>query len=645
MNLQPVYAVKERLEHTILAGTNLLPEDFRLRRAAEELAPLAAASPVFARIDAGVKQLLQAPAEARASLLLDTLALVDAVLYTQAVTGLDGEASPLPVGGGQYVPLRHSQLQPLLTALSTTGSGRFEVLRSAVDSHSPALGDYRVLSAMVHGLGDPYGEMAELIAHCLMQGGPAVVPLLKAGFDPAGGREMVRRVEILAGLDTDNTWFVTQLDTAQKEVREALIHALGRHSENAPLLRDLVKAEKGRARKAALWSLAQMEDAETVAFWTKEIAKNPQSILYLTSAGSEWAADLTAAQLDPLLHTFDGRDSITPKEQEQLEAVLSAMAGKCSARLLNAWRTLADRLSRLTRLRTADGKALTVSAGQYGTVSLDERAADILLTSLAVTGDARLRTLAQELYAAFGAPWLTPAVTADILAKPADAVFTAYSPCFVRSGLLRRETEQEAQLRGQVLSALGHIACTDGRWAFHIWQYDPRSETMRCLSFDIAPPDPRWYALLTDPRVLKPKRVKVSAPHRRGESAYDDFLTQWAAPQIHACCETLGAYFRQRGLQTGDYVGYGRRMRLLGWTDWTGFVPECAKKKGEIVYSTMRDFLQDLDLTPEQLAAEVEAVWKLSCSGKLKFALYGKPSGDFEVLIRNLRTGNGWHFD
>lgn len=223
--------------------------------------------------------------------------------------------------------------------------------------------------------------------------------------------------------------------------------------------------------------------------------------------------------------------------------------------------------------------------------------------------------------------------------------FTAYSPCFVRSGLLRRETEQEAQLREQVLSALGHIACTDGRWAFHIWQYDPRSETMRCLSFDIAPPDPRWYALLTDPRVQKPKRVKVSAPHRRGESAYDDFLTQWAAPQIHACCETLGAYFRQRGLQTGDYVGYGRRMRLLDWTDWTGFVPECAKKKGEIVYSTMRDFLQDLDLTPEQLAAEVEAVWKLSCSGKLKFALYGKPSGDFEVLIRNLRAGNGWHFD
>ena len=59
----------------------------------------------------------------------------------------------------------------------------------------------------------------------------------------------------------------------------------------------------------------------------------------------------------------------------------------------------------------------------------------------------------------------------------------------------------------------------------------------------------------------------------------------------------------------------------------------------------MRDFLQELDLIPEQLAAEVETVWKLSCSGKLKFALYGKPSGDFEALIRNLRAGNGWRFD
>ena len=102
MNLQPLYDVKERLEYAAIAGTGLLGEDFRLRRAADDLKPLAAASPVFAKIDGGVQKLLSAPAEQKAGLLLDVLALVDAVAYTQAKTGIEGELEPLSAGGGVY---------------------------------------------------------------------------------------------------------------------------------------------------------------------------------------------------------------------------------------------------------------------------------------------------------------------------------------------------------------------------------------------------------------------------------------------------------------------------------------------------------------------------------------------------------------
>ena len=35
MNLQPLFDLKERLEHTAVAGTGLLDEDFRLKRARE----------------------------------------------------------------------------------------------------------------------------------------------------------------------------------------------------------------------------------------------------------------------------------------------------------------------------------------------------------------------------------------------------------------------------------------------------------------------------------------------------------------------------------------------------------------------------------------------------------------------------------
>ena len=169
MNLQPLYDVKERLEYAAVAGTGLVGEDFRLRRALEALTPLAGASPVLAKIAAGLEKLLAAPAEGRSSALLDLLALVDAVAYTQAGTGAEGELEPLPLGGGVYHQISYGQIQPLLTALTTTGGGRVEAVKSAWDSHPEFFEDYRVLPAVVAALGDGYGEMADLCAALLKE--------------------------------------------------------------------------------------------------------------------------------------------------------------------------------------------------------------------------------------------------------------------------------------------------------------------------------------------------------------------------------------------------------------------------------------------------------------------------------------------
>ena len=158
MNLQPLYDVKDRLEHAAIAGTGLLSEDFRLRRAADSLKPLAEASPVFAKLSAGVEKLLSAPPEVRGGQLLDVLALADAVAYTQGSTGLAGELAPLPTGGGTYVPISCGQIQPLLTALTATGSGRVETAKSAWEVHPEFFTDFRILPALISGLGDKIGR-------------------------------------------------------------------------------------------------------------------------------------------------------------------------------------------------------------------------------------------------------------------------------------------------------------------------------------------------------------------------------------------------------------------------------------------------------------------------------------------------------
>ena len=50
MDITPIYNLQTRLRAAAIAGVNLLQEDFRLKRAAEELKPLEGASPVFAKL-------------------------------------------------------------------------------------------------------------------------------------------------------------------------------------------------------------------------------------------------------------------------------------------------------------------------------------------------------------------------------------------------------------------------------------------------------------------------------------------------------------------------------------------------------------------------------------------------------------------
>ena len=49
MNTEPIYELRERLRAAAMAGTSLLSEDFRLKRACEAFRPLEKASPVFAK--------------------------------------------------------------------------------------------------------------------------------------------------------------------------------------------------------------------------------------------------------------------------------------------------------------------------------------------------------------------------------------------------------------------------------------------------------------------------------------------------------------------------------------------------------------------------------------------------------------------
>ena len=58
MDTTPIYELRARLRAAGIAGTSLLSEDFRLKRAYEAFKPLEAASPVFAKLGQLTTQLL-----------------------------------------------------------------------------------------------------------------------------------------------------------------------------------------------------------------------------------------------------------------------------------------------------------------------------------------------------------------------------------------------------------------------------------------------------------------------------------------------------------------------------------------------------------------------------------------------------------
>lgn len=95
-----------------------------------------------------------------------------------------------------------------------------------------------------------------------------------------------------------NGFLMEQLAEAEKDVRLAIIYALHNCPENAGLLMELARTERGKAKKAAHYALASIRcsaaNLDTVTqFWKDYLAKKPNEALeYLALSNSAMAADL-----------------------------------------------------------------------------------------------------------------------------------------------------------------------------------------------------------------------------------------------------------------------------------------------------------------------------------------------------------------
>ena len=637
MELQSFYTLKERLEYAAVAGVSLLDEDFRLRRAVEELAPLAAASPVFGKIRAGAEALLAAPKEERPGKLLSLLSLVDAVAYTQGRAGREGTLEPLPCrGGGRYVPLRYGELKPVLNALTTTGPGRYEVLRESL-KRPELLADSRVLAALVHDLKDSFGEMADQVEAVLRRAGPAVAPLLCRDFDPAGKKDMVRRVRILedvAGGDA-NDFYLAQLPHAVREVRVALIRALGHREENAETLIRLCRTEKGSAKKAAHWTLARLDCPPADTYWTELSEKKPdQAAGYMTFTHTPLASRLVAQALDAWLSPLEEQPDtpLTEAMAERLQALLFALPGKTGSEICDVYRRLAtlgkDGQLDLRGIAGTDPvrvMKLTAAPGDPPEHAHPFRKVLplVLRRSILTCPAPELLALPDELETLSGVSFRAAAIAAALAAGSAEEAYAAAEPCLKPAGLFFR-----GKLQGRTALLAHALDGLDWDWeqktlVFTLTWPDPLGGAAIRVSRPLRePPDHRWY-----------QRLMAL------DSSETDSLLSCLLPMDDGELRgEVGAYFYQKTLTLPDcrpYLGY---LKRCGWTQCKGLAVRYCQRKGSVTPWELTSLLRELPGSGNARADEAEQVMGLIHWKKIQY-----PNGSLTQLndlIRELRAAD-----
>lgn len=587
MNLHALFALRERLEDAAIAGVQLAGEDFRLRRAVEEIEPYTKAAAVFAQIHKLCMELINGCADPSGAL-LDALALIDAVLTTQGRL-FEGERQEIAFEEARedlYRQIPYSRIRPVLEALSTSGGGRHAVIAEALEEEPEIFKDYRMRARIVAALGDSYSEIAELAKTWLYKEEPNILPLLKDGFDPKGKKEMMRRVEIISHLfgGLENEFYRGVIEDADKEVREAAIFALRHEKSNEELLLHLAKSERGKCREAAIRALSYMDSETSREYIRAALLKKTEDVAPLLSDSKEdWVSDLLAEALEKEYAEYtksreEGKEA-EGRARNRLEALLHFTAGKYSEKMIGVFEKI------------------------YGDFSQGvQRAVYVSVISDPQDG---ICAFANKMYEKYPGAALKMGLAGYLMRESAEKTYQSFAPS-LRTGLLEKLKGKHKEGR-EVVAVMSTISYDEKSAVYKIG--DARSEDgFSVLPFGL---DPRWYESLMKYEKSREGDEKRNAVYYYG-NPYDMMLARLYNPGIRGLDTLYGEYFYRRIFEREVSAHDIRLLKRYGWKRYNGIISGLARenvKLGSMAYSLLY-LLKEIPLTNEELAAELEVLMK-----------------------------------
>lgn len=559
MDISSMYELRERLKASMIAGTNLILEDFRLKRAMEAFLPMENAAPVFGKIGVLCRRLMEENCENREELLLDTLSLLDQVICTQGAVSVSGDLEPVQTetAGSVITNAPYSVLKTLLDALLSSGSGHYSYVMETHRDHPELFGDYRVKSALVQALGASYAELADQVEKWLCEETADILPLLYRGFDPQGKKEMVRRVHVISAIAGAgaNDFYLKHLPDSVKEVRQALLFALHHEQSNVSYVQELVLKERGNAKKTALYVLARMEAPEAEEHFRKLYEKNPaetMSWLYLSQC--EWASRLVAESLNSQLAFFEDGNAAaeTPEEAQErcklLKETVKALPGKWGKEAAEAAERLGTLVSSIDRYSKQNKIKWNIGLPKGEYASMSGFVPSILLKMLLLRPDEELSGAAKRLYQGSGDTHSNPnyfpaAFTAHLLFE--DNMADWLSSQLFESGIFG--TKKQKDNVKQLPQALKHLYYLKNKgFCMREQEYNPADTQLE---------------VFVHPVTQDIKGAFFDILMKLEDYQTDMCMNALIDEEDEAFCEKLRAYLYKRALQEGENRIYYEPLR------------------------------------------------------------------------------------
>lgn len=572
MSIAVLTQVYDEARRLAIAGSVVAPGDFRLKKLIPALEQAGAKAPVFSKAADAVKAVVDADEKNSATALLELTALVSAILYTQGETGAAGSFDAIETTDlGMHSSQASARvLKPLLEALTTTGSGRFELIRDAFERG--AFRDLRLVKPALDAIDDPFGEIGELVAAKILPlYGKAILPGLRSSFDPKGRGGHPRRLRLMHALDSAGTRGLVKevLDSGSKEVKVVAIECLGADPDDLSFLVEQSTAKAQDVRQAAYRALASIDHDDAV-----EILKKAASGKDLELAEASLQTSRNAKVLAFLLAESEREIAALPAAKDRKE--VSSKAGRIRS-LLNCLFCRDDKDSEAFVLKVfAQRDALTKIKGD----TLSGADVNAMVIRLMQEGTPKLKTILADTHGSLGAEELAASFSAARHAYPAAKVFEMFSPY-----LSIKEDEKKKKHREAVISAI------EGRRNWHSLNRDQ----------DV-PLDPRWLDIAVRIRNLNLVRQLVrpghAAANRYLKGMFDETLKK--ASSLDQCHEVVAAMVAAEHPDATDaflaaFEKHGKKASYFSYwfAQLVPDLPKAALPRLEALLPTLTDRMAD----------------------------------------------------